>query len=91
MNAEIAVGTPVARYRAVKEWTSTSAWTEDYPRASRDFGAPFAEIFNRFHGDFYAIDPMLFSPAEVIVTAIDSGASFHAGAIHHKLLDASFS
>jgi methenyltetrahydromethanopterin cyclohydrolase len=59
-------------------------------RASRDFGAPFAEIFKRFHGDFYAIDPMLFSPAEVIVTAIDSGASFHAGAIHHKLLDASF-
>jgi methenyltetrahydromethanopterin cyclohydrolase len=59
-------------------------------RASRDFGAPFAEIFNRFKGDFYAIDPMLFSPAEVIVTAIDSGASFHAGAMHHKLLDASF-
>jgi methenyltetrahydromethanopterin cyclohydrolase len=59
-------------------------------RASRDFGAPFAEIFKRFHGDFYAIDPMLFSPAEVIVTAIDSGASFHAGAMHLNLLDASF-
>jgi methenyltetrahydromethanopterin cyclohydrolase len=59
-------------------------------RASRDFGAPFAEIFKRFHGDFYAIDPMLFSPAEVIVTAIESGESFHAGAMHHKLLDASF-
>ena len=52
--------------------------------ASRDFGAPFAEIFKRFNGDFYAIDPMLFSPAEVIVTAIESGASFHAGAIHHR-------
>ena len=24
---------------------------------------PFAEIFKRFNGDFYAIDPMLFSPA----------------------------
>jgi len=59
-------------------------------RASRDFGAPFAEIFKRFKGDFYAIDPMLFSPAEVIVTAIDSGESFHAGALHHGLLDASF-
>ena len=59
-------------------------------RASRDFGAPFAEIFKRFKGDFYAIDPMLFSPAEVIVTAIESGESFHAGALHHKLLDASF-
>ena len=59
-------------------------------RASRDFGAPFAEIFKRFKGDFYAIDPMLFSPAEVIVTAIESGESFHAGAVHHQLLDASF-
>jgi methenyltetrahydromethanopterin cyclohydrolase len=59
-------------------------------RASRDFGAPFAEIFKRFKGDFYAIDPMLFSPAEVIVTAVEGGESFHAGAIHHTLLDASF-
>ena len=59
-------------------------------RQSRDFGAPFAEIFKRFKGDFYAIDPMLFSPAEVIVTAVESGESFHAGEVHHKLLDASF-
>ncbi len=59
-------------------------------RGSRDFGAPFADIFKRFKGDFYAIDPMLFSPAEVVVTALESGASFRAGAIHHKLLDASF-
>jgi methenyltetrahydromethanopterin cyclohydrolase len=59
-------------------------------RASRDFGAPFAEIFKRFNGDFYAIDPMLFSPAEVIVTAVESGESFHAGAVHRTLLDASF-
>jgi methenyltetrahydromethanopterin cyclohydrolase len=59
-------------------------------RASRDFGAPFAEIFRRFNGDFYAIDPMLFSPAEVIVTAVESGESFHAGAVHNTLLDASF-
>ena len=59
-------------------------------RSSRDFGAPFAEIFKRFRGDFYAIDPMLFSPAEVIVTSLESGSSFHAGGIHHELLDRSF-
>jgi methenyltetrahydromethanopterin cyclohydrolase len=58
---------------------------------SRDYGAPFADIFKRFKGDFYAIDPMLFSPAEVIVTAIESGESFHSGRIDLKLLDASFS
>ena len=41
-------------------------------------------------GDFYAIDPMLFSPAKVIVTAIETGASFHAGELNLGLLDASF-
>jgi methenyltetrahydromethanopterin cyclohydrolase len=58
---------------------------------SRDYGQPFSEIFKRFKGDFYAIDRLLFSPAEVIVTAIDSGESFHRGNIDLKLLDASFS
>jgi methenyltetrahydromethanopterin cyclohydrolase len=58
---------------------------------SRDYGQPFAEIFKRFKGDFYAIDPMLFSPAEVTVTALDSGQTFHAGRLNLDLLDASFS
>jgi methenyltetrahydromethanopterin cyclohydrolase len=57
---------------------------------SRDYGRPFAEIFKRVKGDFYAIDPMLFSPASVIVTAIESGESFRAGAVNLSLLDASF-
>jgi methenyltetrahydromethanopterin cyclohydrolase len=48
-------------------------------RASRDYGQPFAEIFSRFKGDFYAIDPLLFSPAEIIVTAVDTGDTFRAG------------
>ncbi|HET9538895.1 MAG TPA: methenyltetrahydromethanopterin cyclohydrolase [Mesorhizobium sp.] len=47
--------------------------------ASRDYGQPFAKIFKQFKGDFYAIDPLLFSPAEVIVTAIESGDTFRAG------------
>jgi methenyltetrahydromethanopterin cyclohydrolase len=57
---------------------------------SRDYGRPFAEIFKRFKGDFYAIDPMLFSPAEVTITALESGESFHAGHLNLGLLDASF-
>jgi methenyltetrahydromethanopterin cyclohydrolase len=57
---------------------------------SRDYGQPFAEIFKRVKGDFYAIDPMLFSPAEVIVTAIESGESFRGGHVDLSLLDASF-
>jgi methenyltetrahydromethanopterin cyclohydrolase len=57
---------------------------------SRDYGRPFVEIFKRAGGDFYAIDPMLFSPAEVIVTALDTGESFHGGHVDPGLLDASF-
>lgn len=55
-------------------------------RASRDYGQPFATIFKRFKGDFYAIDPLLFSPAEVIVTAIETGATFRAGERNAKML-----
>lgn len=57
---------------------------------SRDYGSPFAEVFQKFGGDFYAIDSMLFSPAEVIVTALSSGRSHRAGTIAQGLVDASF-
>jgi methenyltetrahydromethanopterin cyclohydrolase len=57
---------------------------------SRDYGRPFVDIFKRAKGDFYAIDPMLFSPAAVIVTALDTGESFHQGSVDLSLLDASF-
>jgi methenyltetrahydromethanopterin cyclohydrolase len=58
-------------------------------RASRDFGLPFAEIFKRFNGDFYAIDPLLFSPAEVIVTALETGDTFRTGGRDLTMLERS--
>ena len=58
---------------------------------SRDHGKPFAEIFKAFNGDFYQIDPMLFSPAVALVTAVETGETFRAGRIEEGLLDASFS
>jgi methenyltetrahydromethanopterin cyclohydrolase len=57
---------------------------------SRDHGRPFADTFRAAKGDFYAIDPMLFSPAVAVVTAIDSGETFRAGALAPELLAASF-
>jgi methenyltetrahydromethanopterin cyclohydrolase len=57
---------------------------------SRDFGKPFAEVFKAFDFDFYKIDAMLFSPAAVTVTAVDSGRSFHAGGIAMGPLTTSF-
>jgi methenyltetrahydromethanopterin cyclohydrolase len=58
--------------------------------ASRDYGRPFSEIFRRAKGDFYAIDPMLFSPAKIIVVALETGETFQSGEIAPELLDASF-
>lgn len=46
--------------------------------ASPDFGAPFAEIFRRYNGDFYEIDPLLFSPASVEFVNIDTGSRISA-------------
>jgi methenyltetrahydromethanopterin cyclohydrolase len=57
---------------------------------SRDYGRPFAEIFAAAKGDFYAIDPLLFSPAEVMITALETGETFRKGEVDLKLLDASF-
>jgi len=73
---------PAAEARALAEQLPSET--------SRDYGRPFAEIFKRFNGDFYAIDPMLFSPAQVTVTALETGESFHAGHLNLELLDASF-
>ncbi|MCR4406325.1 MAG: methenyltetrahydromethanopterin cyclohydrolase [Anaerolineae bacterium] len=53
--------------------------------ASRDYGTPFSELFQRY-GDFYQIDPLLFSPAEVTFNNIATGRVFHAGGINVELL-----
>ncbi|MBY6264820.1 methenyltetrahydromethanopterin cyclohydrolase [Azospirillum sp. 412522] len=57
---------------------------------SRDYGRPFAEVFAAVNKDFYAIDPMLFAPARAVVTALDSGRSFHGGRLASDMLDRSF-
>lgn len=57
---------------------------------SRDYGRPFAEIFKGYKGDFYAMDKLLFSPAQAFVTALDSGHTFSAGKLSPELLDRSF-
>jgi methenyltetrahydromethanopterin cyclohydrolase len=59
--------------------------------ASRDYGTPFYEIFQRYEGDFYKIDPLLFSPAEVWLTSTESGRTFHAGRLNPEVLEASLS
>ena len=53
---------------------------------SRDYGRSFADIFQQAGFDFYKIDPALFAPAEVWVSNLDSGQTFHAGALNLDLL-----
>ena len=57
--------------------------------ASRDYGTPFHEIFARYNNDFYKIDPLLFSPAEVWLTSSGSGRTFHAGQLNPDVLNRS--
>jgi len=58
--------------------------------SSKDYGKPFAEIFKAVNYDFYQIDPMLFSPAKVTVSSLQTGNSFHAGRLDEELLIESF-
>jgi len=53
---------------------------------SSDYGRSFAEIFKAAEYDFYKIDGALFAPAEVWVSNIDSGNTWHAGRLNMDLL-----
>jgi len=53
---------------------------------SRDHGRSFAELFKDAGYDFYKIDPALFAPAEVWVSNLDSGHTWHAGHTEMGLL-----
>lgn len=57
---------------------------------SRDFGEPFAEIFAKYNNDFYAVDPHLFSPAEVTFQNVETGRTHHFGAVEPGVLSRSF-
>ena len=58
--------------------------------SSRDHGAPFAEIFARYNNDFYAVDPHLFSPAQVAFHNIETGRAFNFGELAPPVLVRSF-
>jgi len=59
--------------------------------ASPDHGAPFADIFARYGQDFYKIDPMLFSPAAIVLHNLNSGKAHVFGRTEPDVLGRSFS
>jgi methenyltetrahydromethanopterin cyclohydrolase len=58
--------------------------------ASPDHGAPFVEIFERYHRDFYKIDPMLFSPAMICLVNLKTGRRHVFGRTEPDVLRRSF-
>jgi methenyltetrahydromethanopterin cyclohydrolase len=79
-----------ARYTIKASDAELEKLSEQVPAsASRDYGTPFYDIFQRYGGDFYKIDPLLFSPAEVWLTSTESGRTFHAGRLNPEVLEAS--
>ena len=53
---------------------------------SSDYGRSFADIFKAAEFDFYKIDAALFAPAEVWVSNLDSGNTWHGGGLNTGLL-----
>ncbi|WP_454735885.1 methenyltetrahydromethanopterin cyclohydrolase [Cupriavidus necator] len=53
---------------------------------SEDYGRPFAAVFKAYDYDFYQIDPALFAPAEVWVSSLASGHTWHGGKLDMALL-----
>jgi methenyltetrahydromethanopterin cyclohydrolase len=58
--------------------------------SSRDYGDPFAAIYERSGQDFYKIDPLLFSPAEVTLVNLSSGKCQNFGEVKSDILRRSF-
>ena len=54
--------------------------------SSEIYGKLFYEVFQEVQGDFYKIDPGIFSPAKIIVNNLQSGALFVEGAINPEML-----
>jgi methenyltetrahydromethanopterin cyclohydrolase len=79
-----------ARYTVDVDDAELAALVPKIPSsASKDYGTPFYEIFKRYDSDFYKIDPLLFSPAEVWLTSVQSGKTYHAGHLNPEVLRAS--
>jgi methenyltetrahydromethanopterin cyclohydrolase len=58
--------------------------------ASPDYGEPFAQIFARYEQDFYKIDPMLFSPAQIVFHNLKTGRAHAFGQVAPDVLRRSF-
>lgn len=57
---------------------------------SSDFGRPFGDIFRGYDYDFYKVDPLLFSPAEITFVNVRDGRQSRFGHVVEDVLSESF-
>jgi len=58
--------------------------------SSKDYGRLFHDLFKERGGDFYAIDPLLFSPAQVTLMNAATGRVYSSGRTDEAMLRRSF-
>jgi methenyltetrahydromethanopterin cyclohydrolase len=64
---------------------------EKVPSSTSDqYGQPFYSLFKSVDFNFYKVDPLFFSPAEVTINHIETGIVYHAGALNPEVLKQSF-
>jgi methenyltetrahydromethanopterin cyclohydrolase len=79
---ELTIDAPDDELEAIVERVPSSS--------SKDHGEPFGKVLKDADWDFYKIDPLLFSPAEVALVSVQSGRSFRAGGVELEVLERSF-
>ena len=76
-----------AWYTVKTDDTAIEAVIDSLPSSSsKDYGTSFYELFKRYDKDFYKIDPLLFSPAQVSMNNMTSGRTFRAGVVDADLV-----
>jgi len=71
--------------------TEAKKLAQDLPsNSSKDYGKTFAEVFKSYNMDFYKIDPLLFSPAKVLIHNLETGHHFEGGEFNQVLIEKSF-
>jgi methenyltetrahydromethanopterin cyclohydrolase len=89
-NDAILYGARVTLYVTGDDESLVDVGPEVPAASSRDYGEPFAAIFARYDHDFYAVDPQLFSPAELVFQNIETGRAHAFGSRAPGVLARSF-
>ena len=89
-NDSILYGSEVFLWVEADDATIESVGSRIPACASKDYGRPFSSIYESHGRDFYAIDPLLFSPAVVVINNLSTGACHQFGQTDHEVLQASF-